>query len=132
MQDPRSYDRKEPSLKFGGSGNDDDMLQPIIVEDLPWEDGERILDYGCGTGSKTKSLILPKVRLHPESHIYAVDISPSMISFAKKHNPSGRITYAVGNLMGRGNVEESPFPFRKIKFNKIFAINVLHHMSSTE
>lgn len=44
----------------------------------------RIFEIGCGPGNITRNLLTK----HPEFHIDAIDISPSMIQLAKENNPT--------------------------------------------
>ncbi|PRD35479.1 UNVERIFIED_CONTAM: jhamt [Trichonephila clavipes] len=79
--DPESYSTRHKPL---------DSVRFFISKILPnlgWgrnDEKEIILDVGCGPGGNTVQLIIP---LFPRlDKIFAVDILPEMIDFAKKHN----------------------------------------------
>ncbi len=79
---------------------------------------ERVLDCGCGSGRAGFTYFLPQVYLH-DSHLYAVDISESHVSYASMRYPHSCVTYAQGDLFSEN------FPFKYIAFDKIFALHVL-------
>ncbi|HEX7543556.1 MAG TPA: class I SAM-dependent methyltransferase, partial [Candidatus Limnocylindrales bacterium] len=60
----------------------------------PWGDGATILDLGCGPGGLAVELV---ARL-PEVRIVGLDLSPSMIERAKRHeSEGGRLRFIVGD-----------------------------------
>ncbi|XP_045610833.2 juvenile hormone acid O-methyltransferase [Procambarus clarkii] len=58
----------------------------VLSEYLPqmaWrQDGETVLDVGCGSGDVTRNLLLPL--LPPVAQVVGVDVSQEMVSFASK------------------------------------------------
>ncbi|GFV13178.1 hypothetical protein TNCV_141991 [Trichonephila clavipes] len=91
--DPESYTRRQKPL---------DSVQFFISKILPrlgWgrsDVEETILDVGCGPGGNTVQLVVP---LFPKlGKIFAVDLQPEMIDFAKKHNSHTLIEYSVANI----------------------------------
>lgn len=61
------------------------MFFPILI----WEGWETVLDIGCGDG-KISSLIAEKA-----GSVVGIDISPSMIEFAKKQYGSENLFFEV-------------------------------------
>ena len=85
--DARTYDRvADPMTRWGS----------VVLDRLPLEGGERVLDAGCGSGRVTELLA---ERL-PAGTIVALDGSPSMIEAARRRlAPFGdRIEYVVADL----------------------------------
>lgn len=91
----------------------------MLVNHMTWKKNELILDYGCGAGSTGNKFVLPEVEKF-DSKIHSVDISPDMIAHAKKTYPSPRVTFNVGDIL------QDNFPHKEVKFDKIFAVYVLH------
>ena len=54
-----------------------------FILDLIPADGAKILDIGCGPGNITKYLLSKR----PDLDVFGIDISPNMITLAKKNNP---------------------------------------------
>jgi 2-polyprenyl-3-methyl-5-hydroxy-6-metoxy-1,4-benzoquinol methylase len=51
-------------------------------------EGDRVLDIGCGDGGLTKRFYAPRA-----AHVDAIDIEPSAIDYAVKHNSAPNISY---------------------------------------
>ncbi len=85
--DARTYDRvADPMTRWGAA----------VLDRLPLEGDERVLDAGCGSGRVTELLA---ARL-PRGRVVALDGSPSMVEAAKERlAPFGdRIEYVVADL----------------------------------
>jgi trans-aconitate 2-methyltransferase len=94
--DARTYDRvADPMTRWGAA----------VLDRLPLDGDERVLDAGCGTGRVTELLA---ARL-PRGRVVALDGSASMIEAAKERlAPFGdRIEYVVADL-GRPLPLDSP------------------------
>jgi trans-aconitate 2-methyltransferase len=65
-----------------------------VLERLPLEGHETVLDAGCGSGRVTRMLL---ERL-PAGRVVAVDASPSMIEKAREALPAERCEFHVQNL----------------------------------
>jgi ubiquinone/menaquinone biosynthesis C-methylase UbiE len=77
-----------------------------------------ILDVGCGIGHTLESIN----RFFPGNKLYGIDITPSLIEFAKKYrNPE--INFKIGSVLN--------LPYRDNSFDIVFAENVLHHLVSS-
>jgi demethylmenaquinone methyltransferase / 2-methoxy-6-polyprenyl-1,4-benzoquinol methylase len=62
------------------------------LRDLGLRAGERVLDVGCGTGESTRFLR----RQYPGVRVEGMDLSPGMLSVARKHDSQG--TYFEGDV----------------------------------
>jgi trans-aconitate 2-methyltransferase len=84
--DGATYDRlADPQTRWGR----------VVLDRLPLEGGERVLDAGCGTGRVTAMLL---ERL-PRGHVVALDGSPSMIAEARRRFAGdARLEYVVADL----------------------------------
>ena len=81
-----------------------------------WGDGATILDLGCGPGGLAVELV---ARL-PEVRIVGLDLSPSMIERAKRHeSEGGRLRFIVGDA--------ADLPFEAETFDVVVSTLSLHH-----
>lgn len=64
------------------------------------ENGERVVDIGCGFGEVSRSIVEAR-----DVRVLAVDIDPSKIEQARKRNPHSCIEYVLGDAT-RGAVRE--------------------------
>jgi SAM-dependent methyltransferase len=81
-----------------------------------WGDGATILDLGCGPGGLAVELV---ARL-PEARIIGLDLSPSMIERAKRHeSEGGRLRFIVGDV--------ADLPFEAETFDVVVSTLSLHH-----
>ncbi len=65
-----------------------------VLDRLPLEGGETVLDAGCGTGRVTRMLL---ERL-PDGHVVAVDAAPSMVAQAREALDPARTTVFQADL----------------------------------
>lgn len=83
--DARSYDRvSHPMTGWGRT----------VLDRLPLEGNERVLDAGCGTGRVTEAL---RDRL-PGGRVVALDASPSMLAEARARLGDDRVDYVLADL----------------------------------
>ena len=85
--DASTYDRvADPMARWGAA----------VLERLPLQGDERVLDAGCGSGRVTELLA---ERL-PDGHVIALDGSPSMVEAARRRLErfGHRIEYVVADL----------------------------------
>lgn len=68
-------------------------LAPLLVEFAAVQDGDRVLDVGCGTGSLASVL----VELMPRSEVVGVDPASSSIEYATRQLADPRARFAVGD-----------------------------------
>jgi ubiquinone/menaquinone biosynthesis C-methylase UbiE len=83
-------------------------------------DGEDILDAGCGTSSLTSAL---SRRINARS-ITGVDFSPIYIDYASRIIRDPRITFKVGDICA--------LPFADHSFDRVLSLLVLHFVPQTE
>lgn len=76
--------------------------------------GMEVLELGCGTGYFTKELI------KTNANITAIDISPDLISIAKKEIVTHNVQFKVENAYKTN--------FRDEQFDIIVGSSVLHHL----
>jgi len=115
MQDPERYESSNSVAQ-----EIVEVYVPKLIDTMEWSPGDIVLDYGCGAGRAGYNYILPKVE-ELNSKLYSVDVSDKMIAYAKKHYTHERIEYGVGDIFEK-------FPFPNVKFDKIFAVNVLPYI----
>jgi SAM-dependent methyltransferase len=77
--------------------------------------GMEILELGCGTGYFSKEFV------KTGANITAIDISPDLLSIAKKEITARNVTFAVENAYGTNFVNE--------QFDLIVGSSVLHHLN---
>lgn len=65
-----------------------------VLERLPLEGGETVLDAGCGTGRVT-ALLLERL---PRGRVVAVDASAAMLAVARDALPPDRVTFVQADL----------------------------------
>jgi ubiquinone/menaquinone biosynthesis C-methylase UbiE len=84
------------------------------------EDGERILDVGCGTGSLT--FTMPQVA--DVAQIDGIDFSPVYVEAARSRNTDSRITLSQGDVCA--------LPFEDARFDRALALLVLHFVPESQ
>jgi ubiquinone/menaquinone biosynthesis C-methylase UbiE len=89
-------------------------LAPLFIDFTGLEDGEKILDVGCGTGSLT--FALPKAADLGE--IAGIDFSPVFVEEANRRNTDPRITIRQGDACA--------LPYDDGAFDRALALLVLH------
>ena len=83
-----AYDRvADPQARWGAT----------VLDRLPLDGDERVLDAGCGTGRVTEQLL---ARL-PRGRVVALDASPAMLAEARKRLAAfgDRVAYVEANLL---------------------------------
>jgi len=118
MQDPIWYE-----VYKSATARDAAVYVLKLISHMTWKQNETVLDYGCGAGSTGAHFILPKVE-SLDSRMHSVDVSPKMLNHAIQNYPSPRITYTLGDILN----EE--FPFFNTRFDKVFAVYVLHYIKN--
>lgn len=70
-------------------GNDERKgLRETLIRRLPINEGDDILDVGCGTG-----VITPLLHGLSKERVVAIDLSPKMIEVARSKDPEGKDEY---------------------------------------
>jgi len=89
------------------------------LEAFPFDEGDKVLDLGCGSGSITAE-IAAKV---PSGLVIGLDISAAMLAYAKDHYPASNVIYMQGDARELPFVEE---------FDKIVALLSLNWINEQE
>jgi ubiquinone/menaquinone biosynthesis C-methylase UbiE len=76
------------------------QLAPLFIDFAGVQDGESVLDVGCGTGSLAATL----ARVTKASKIVGLDPSSGFIEYARAQNDDLRVAFEVGDA------QELPFP----------------------
>jgi len=107
------YDRRW-NLRWG------EATLRAAVEAAPWDELNRVLDVGCGTGTLEQAVSL---RLRPAHTLVGVDIALPMLQLAqKKLELSPRICWA--------NSPAEQLPFRDGSFDGLVCNNSFHYYRS--
>jgi ubiquinone/menaquinone biosynthesis C-methylase UbiE len=85
-----------------------------------WQEGETVLDAGCGTGCLAFAL----ARRAMTANIEGIDFSPAYIEHAMAHNPESRITFRAGDICA--------LPYRDGSFDRVMSLLVLHFVPRVE
>src|SRR3989344_8119111 len=80
--------------------------------------GARILEVGCGDGEFTKRLSQMKTR---NVTITATDITPRVVTRARKHIKNPKVTFQIDNLEN--------MRFKRRSFDIVCGISILHHVT---
>ena len=79
------------------------QLAPLFVEFVGVQDGENVLDPGCGTGSLSATL----ARVTGASKIVGIDPSKGFIEYARTQIADPRVTFEVGDAQALPYPDES-------------------------
>jgi SAM-dependent methyltransferase len=93
-----------------------DRLAPLFIQFAGIEDGQRILDVGCGTGTLARALL----SFGRSTRIVGIDPTEDFVSFAQQRTLNPRAEFHVGIA------ESLPFPDRS--FDTALALLVLQEM----
>lgn len=100
----------------------DHILKNDLLEKARIKDKDRILDFGCGTGTLT---IMAK-KENPNATVHGVDVDPKIFKIAKnkiKHE----------NLEIRLNIYKGiSLPYKDKMFDKVLSSLVFHHLLREE
>ncbi|HEV7255910.1 MAG TPA: class I SAM-dependent methyltransferase [Mesorhizobium sp.] len=94
-------------------------LAPLFIDFAGLEDGERILDVGCGTGSLT--FALPEAA--DVAAVAAIDYSPVFVEEAQRRNTDPRISVEQADACA--------LPFPDNRFDRALSLLVLHFVPET-
>jgi ubiquinone/menaquinone biosynthesis C-methylase UbiE len=85
-----------------------------------WQDDERVLDAGCGTGNLTFAL----AQRTKTANIEGIDFSAAYIEHATRYNREARIKFRVGDICA--------LPYGDASFDRVMSLLVLHFVPRTE
>jgi len=90
------------------------QLAPMFVEFVGVEDGEHLLDVGCGTGSLSATL----ARVTRASKVVGIDPSRGFIEYARTQNADPRLSFEVGDAQN--------LPYPNDSFDRSMALLVVN------
>ena len=93
------------------------QLAPSFIRFAGVEDGQRVLDVGCGSGSLSSALL----SAGPEIRVVGVDPVPAYVAFARYAVEDFRAAFEIGT------VEALPFP--ETAFDAVLALLVLQEVA---
>ncbi|MBR4768940.1 MAG: methyltransferase domain-containing protein [Lachnospiraceae bacterium] len=96
----------------------DDVKIEELLDNLGVRENMRVLDVACGTG-----VLIPHYLRRKVESVTAIDLSPAMISVAKKKHSYGNVTFLTGDVMA------AAFDG---KFDAIMIYNAFPHFSEPE
>jgi SAM-dependent methyltransferase len=89
------------------------LLAGPFIDFVGINDGERLLDVGCGTGS----LAFTAAALHPRSEIVGIDRSEAFIDYARSRASDPRLTFEIGDAVS--------LPYSDASFDKCLCLLVM-------
>ena len=92
------------------------------IKSMSWKPGDRVLDLGCGPGSVTTEVLMPRL---PADFglLVGADLSADMIQYARETYPHPKLRFTQFDLTKDiGNNPE----LRPSGFDKIFSFYCLH------
>ncbi len=104
----------------------ENTLKSRIIDEIELKPGDRILDFGCGTGTLTIML----KRACPDADVMGLDLDARALAIAKRKSMESEITIEFFQ-------ESISKPYEKSKitensFDHIVSSLVLHHLTSEE
>lgn len=94
-------------------------LARLFLDFTGTQDGERVLEVGCGTGHLAQAVV---ERSRP-SEVRAIDLAAAYIDYAKSRNQDPRIVFEVGDACA--------IKFADHTFDRVFSLLVLHFVPQT-
>ncbi|CAL8108093.1 unnamed protein product [Orchesella dallaii] len=96
-----------------------------MFENIKWSRGDKVLEFGGGTGYNAYKWILPQVQKW-EGDLVSLDISNTMVEYARKTWPHPRIQHICADILAEDDKLEKQLDGRL--FDKIFSTFVLHQV----
>jgi len=92
------------------------------INSMSWKPGDRVLDLGCGPGSVTTEVLMPRL---PADFglLVGADLSADMIQYARETYPHPKLRFTQFDLTK--DIGNNP-QLRPSGFDKIFSFNCLH------
>jgi ubiquinone/menaquinone biosynthesis C-methylase UbiE len=103
-------------------GKSNEAFRRRVLELAAPQDGESLLDAGCGTGLTA----LRTAERHPDCAVHGIDISPNMIAAARRSaERQGRTAdFRVGSI--------TALPYPDSTFDVVFTNIMFHHLDLAE
>jgi cyclopropane fatty-acyl-phospholipid synthase-like methyltransferase len=118
VQDAEKFRKLREKIDESDAAVEEAILQLDIQE------GQTILDFGCGEGTLLTRYVIPALAAKKDTKLVGLEISENMIEAAKIHNADPRIEYICGDIFSK---ESSPLAGRK--FDKIVSVWVLDYFT---
>jgi ubiquinone/menaquinone biosynthesis C-methylase UbiE len=121
MTDPKLYD----SICHGISAIEVTKVLSVYINRMSWKTGERVLDAGCGPGSMTTQVLMPRL---PDDFglLVGADLSADMIHYASNNYKHSKLKFTQFDLVkGIENTSQ----LQPSSFDKIFSFFCLHWIS---
>lgn len=93
---------------------------PFTAEQLPWTEGVRVLDLGCGTGLELEYYF----RLNPTAKVTGIDLAPGMLRILREKFPEKEMTLIQGSYFEA--------PLGKEVYDAVVSVESLHHFTVEE
>lgn len=95
-------------------------FKPVLLRQAGIQEGQRILDLGCGTGTLA---ILIK-RAHPKVKVVGLDADPEVLNIARTKLEAARIEAQLDQGLA------SALPYASGSFDRILSSLFFHHLST--
>jgi ubiquinone/menaquinone biosynthesis C-methylase UbiE len=95
-------------------------LRPLLVDQLNLRGNERVLDFGCGTG--TLALMIKKSC--PGCSVTGIDVDPQVLGIAREKSRGAGVDFA--------EYDGITLPFADGSFDKVVTSFVLHHLTTSQ
>jgi len=117
MNEPKLYD-----LYHGLTTRDVTKVLTDYINSASWKTGERVLDLGCGPGTVTTQLLMPRL---PEDFglLVGADLSADMIQYASDNYKYSKLKFTQFDLAK--DIENTSI-LQPSSFDKIFSFFCLH------
>ena len=118
-------DAKLYASYHGLQARDDTKVLSEYINLMSWKTGDGVLDLGCGPGSVTTQVLMPRL---PEDFglLVGADLSAKMIQYANETYTHSKLKFTQFDLAKDiGNTPE----LRPLDFDKIFSFFCLHWIS---
>ncbi|XP_019628710.1 PREDICTED: juvenile hormone acid O-methyltransferase-like [Branchiostoma belcheri] len=111
-------DSTKPEFYSQNSSLQHDLGVELLQQYMRWEEGDTVLDAGCGTGEICKYISQqPGV-----ASVWGLDVSPDFVRYASQHNSSPNVLYDVSDISDASTIK----PELQGTFSKVVSLQVLH------
>ncbi|MCL2061659.1 MAG: class I SAM-dependent methyltransferase [Firmicutes bacterium] len=117
LQSIQKYNRIASDYDNSFDGKFTAKFKQKILDTVLLNDGDRVLDVGCGNGS-----LIYALKQKADIHAYGIDISPQMIAECRKRYDG--IDFKVSN--------GEQIPFEDNYFDTVIICCVLHHLNNPQ
>jgi ubiquinone/menaquinone biosynthesis C-methylase UbiE len=92
------------------------QLAPLFLDFVGVQDGDKVLDVGCGTGSLSATL----AKLTGASRIVGIDFSKGLIEYARTQVADSRVSFELGDAQN--------LPYPDASFERCMALLAVDHI----